>query len=113
MYTILVLLNTTNTFMRKSRSDRDRIVREEVRPFLAHFQEKFEISMHDCDFTDSRYSDFMIARVEKMEDFAYFMGYLRESCILTEPYFEVKDIVIGLPQNFRGSMSIGDIIASK
>lgn len=110
MYTILIFFNTTQLFMKKNRVERDRIVREEVRPLLNFFQEKLEITMYDCDFTNPKYSDFMIVRAEEVKDFSYFMGYLRESKILTEPYFEIKDLVIGLPQNFRGSMNINDII---
>ena len=108
-YTIIMLLNTTQEFMRKTREERDEIVKTEVRPLFAHFREKCNISMFDCDFTNPNYSDFMILTTDSLEDYGYLMGYIRESQILSAPYFEIKELVIGVPQNFRGSINMADI----
>lgn len=103
------MLSATPLFMAKKREERDRIVKLEIAPIISHFAAKVNISMFDCDFTNSDYSDFMIATTESLEDFGYFMGYMRESNVLAAPFFEVKDLVIGVPQNFRGSISVDDV----
>lgn len=108
-YTILILFNATAHFMGKDRSVRDEIVKNEIRPLITHFGEKININMFDCDFTHSKYSDFMIATTDNLEDFGYFMGYMRESQVLAAPYFEIKELVIGVPQNFRGSINMRDL----
>ncbi|MBC9909629.1 darcynin family protein [Chitinophaga varians] len=108
-YTIILLAKATPQWLTKSRSERDQFVTTEVRPILDKFSDQCSVRLFDCDFTHAAVSDFMIIETSNLEHFGYLVGYLRESHTFAAPYFDVKDIIIGVPNNFRGSMNVDDI----
>lgn len=108
-YTILVLVNASHAWLSLKREERDLFVEKELQPVLQKYSDTCEIDIFDCDFTHASVSDFLIIKTTNLSDWGYLMGYLRESKTFAAPYFEVKDIVIGVPNNFRGSMNIDDI----
>lgn len=95
-----------------SREERDKFVEKEIRPLLAHFGETCSINIYDSDFTHANISDFIIIHTESLEQYGYLIGYLRESKTFAIPYFEIKELVVGVNNNFRGSIAINDIIGS-
>ena len=110
-YTIILLAKATPQWLTKSRSERDQFITTEVRPILDKFSDQCNVRLFDCDFTHAAVSDFMIIETANLEHFGYLIGYLRESHTFAAPYFDVKDIIIGVPNNFRGSMNVSDIVS--
>jgi hypothetical protein len=108
-YTILILVNATPAWLTLSRIERDRFVEHELRPILGKYAHSCTIRLFDCDFTNPDVSDFMIVETAEMKDFGFLMGYLRESGTFAVPYFEIKNLIIGVPNNFRGSIGIADV----
>jgi len=108
-YTILLLVNATSSWLSLSRTQRDHFVENELRPILTKYSRSCTISLFDCDFTNPNVSDFMIVETEDLKEFGFMMGYLRESKTFATPYFEIKELIVGVPNNFRGSMDIADI----
>ncbi len=108
-YTIILTAKATAQWLTKSRPERDHFLETEVRPVLDKFADQCSVRLFDCDFTHAQVSDFMIIETDNLEHFGYLIGYLRESKTFAAPYFDVKDIIIGVPNNFRGPMNIDDI----
>ncbi|WP_212004494.1 darcynin family protein [Chitinophaga sp. HK235] len=108
-YTIIILINATPQWLTLPRKERDRFVQNEVNPIFDKFADKCKVKLFDSDFTCAGVSDFVIIETGNLEDFGYLMGYLRESKTFAVPYFEVKNIITGVPNNFRGSLDIADI----
>jgi len=112
-YTILVLANTTPSWLCLSRTERDHFVENEIRPILTKYAHSCTVRLFDCDFTNPGISDFMIIETKNMAEFGYMMGYLRESKTFAVPYFEIKDLIIGVPNNFRGSLDLANIVPER
>ncbi|SKA47671.1 Darcynin, protein of unknown function [Chitinophaga eiseniae] len=108
-YTIILLVKATPQWLTLPRPERDLFVQTEVRAVLDKFADQCSIRLFDCDFTHAHVSDFMIIETTNLEQYSYLIGYLRESKTLAVPYFEIKDIIVGVPNNFRGPMNIDDI----
>lgn len=108
-YIIILLVKATPQWLTLPRTQRDQFVQTEVRPILDKFAGQCSVRLFDCDFTHAQVSDFMIIETTNLEQYAYLIGYLRESKTLAVPYFDIKDIIVGVPNNFRGSMDIDDI----
>ncbi|MCW3465833.1 darcynin family protein [Chitinophaga nivalis] len=108
-YTILILVNATSQWLSMPRTERDTFVETEFRPILQHYSNVCKVRLYDADFTHPGVSDFLIIETSDLQAFGYLMGYLRESKTLAAPYFSVKELVIGVPNNFRGSMAVSDI----
>ncbi|MBB6129534.1 darcynin family protein [Mucilaginibacter lappiensis] len=108
-YTILILVNATGQWLTLPRAERDAFVENELRPIFKKFKTNCNIRLYDADFTHAHISDFLIVETDNLEDHAYLMGYLRESKTFAIPYFEVKELVVGVANNFRGSLAIEDI----
>ncbi|HVI43213.1 MAG TPA: darcynin family protein [Chitinophaga sp.] len=112
-YTILILVNATNQWLSMPRHERDVFVETEVRPIFDKYRDACDIKLFDADFTNSNVSDFLIVETSDMNAFGYMIGYLRESKTFAVPYFSIRELIIGVPNNFRGSLSIGDITGAR
>jgi hypothetical protein len=108
-YTILILVNATPQWLSLQRSERDHFVENEIRPIFAKYGDSCKIKLFDSDFTNPSISDFMIVETEDLQAFGFMMGYLRESKTFATPYFELKELIVGVPNNFRGSLDIMDV----
>jgi mRNA-degrading endonuclease RelE of RelBE toxin-antitoxin system len=108
-YTILILTKTSSQWLTLPREKRDLFVQTELLPIFAKFAKTCSVKLYDSDFSNAHISDFVIIETENLEEYGHLMGYLRESKTFSIPYFEVKDIIIGTPNNFRGSLSVSDI----
>ena len=111
-YTILILVNATNQWLLLPRKDRDSFVEKELQPVFEKFSSSCKIRLFDSDFTHSRISDFLIIETDNLKEYGYLIGYLRESKTFAIPYFEIKDLIIGVNNNFRGSLNIQNITAN-
>ncbi|MFP3597000.1 darcynin family protein [Chryseobacterium sp. SIMBA_029] len=110
-YAIIILVNATSQWLSLSRTERDTFVDKELNGIFKKFKRTCNVKLFDSDFTNASVSDFMIVETDSLEQFGYLMGYLRESKTFAKPYFEVKDLIIGVPNKFRGSMDIQDVSA--
>lgn len=109
-YTILILVKASHPWLSMPRAERDLFVENEIRPILSKYSDSCSIRLFDCDFTNAEVSDFFIIETADLIQYGYLIGYLRESKTLAVPYFEIKNIVIGVPNNFRGSMEVAKLI---
>lgn len=110
-YTILILVNATSQWLLLPRSARDAFVENELQPILKKFSSSCNIRLFDSDFTHSKISDFLIIETDDLNEYGYLIGYLRESKTFAAPYFEIIDLIIGVNNNFRGSLDIQDVTA--
>jgi hypothetical protein len=111
-YTIVLLANATPQWMSLSREDRDQFVETEIRAILEKFKSSCRVRLFDSDFTHATVSDFMIIETDDLMAFGYLMGYLRESKTFAAPFFTVRELVVGVDNNFRGSINIGEVVAA-
>ncbi len=111
-YTIVILVKASHKWLSMPRVERDAFVAGEIRPILNKYSDSCSIRLFDCDFTHPDISDFFILETADLVQYDYLIGYLRESATFAVPYFEVKNIVIGVPNNFRGSMNLEDVRSS-
>ena len=108
-YTIIILVNATHQWLSLSRRERDEFIEGELRPIFKRYSDSCDIRLYDSDFTTAGISNFMIVETEDLSAFGFLMGYLRESKTLASPYFTIKQLVVGVPNNFRGSISIEEV----
>ncbi|WP_428330584.1 darcynin family protein [Mucilaginibacter sp.] len=111
-YTILILVNATNQWLSLPRAERDEFVEKELQPILKKYSSSCNVKLYDSDFTHPAVSDFLIIETNDLKEYGYMIGYLRESKTFAVPYFEIKDLIVGVNNNFRGSLSIGNIVKS-
>lgn len=99
MFTIFVLLKTTTAWLRLERSERNKIA-DEV--FSQLFQdENITLRMFDAEAFTTKCTDVAMFQTEDMKQYYFLIERLRDSILITHPYFEIVEIIPTIEDGFR------------
>lgn len=99
MFTIFVLLKTTTAWLRLERSERTKIA-DEV--FSQLFQdENITLRMFDAEAFTTKCTDVAMFQTEDMKQYYFLIERLRDSILITHPYFEIVEIIPTIEDGFR------------
>ena len=100
-YTVLLLMNATAGWLALSRQQRADYVEEHLLPLFGKFSHSCRVRMYDSEYFHAAVSDFLIIDTDNLKEYGYLMEHLRDSKVYAEPYFEVKDIIVGQENAFK------------
>lgn len=94
-YTSLVLLNATPQWLSLTREKRSEFFEKKIGPIFQSVSKTVKIRLFDSEYFHAKVSDFMIIETQNLEEYKRFIELLRDTKIYGEPYFEIKDIIVG------------------
>jgi hypothetical protein len=100
-YTILILMRATPAWLSLSRDKRREFFEKEITPIFAKFSDSLKIRLFDSEAFHAKTSDFMIIECENLKEYYYFIEFLRDTKIFSEPYFELNEIITGVENGFQ------------
>lgn len=100
-YTIVILIATTEKWLRLSRKDRAAFVEKDLQPIIIKYSATVSVRMFDSESSHPKHTDFLIIETSSLRDYYHFWEEIRDSKIYTEPYFIVNEIVTGQENAFR------------
>ncbi|AEX51815.1 darcynin family protein [Rahnella aquatilis CIP 78.65 = ATCC 33071] len=99
MITVFVLLKTTREWLRLERSERNRIADTVLSTVLP--DNKVTLRMFDAEAFTTKCTDVAMFEAEDMESFYFAIERLRDSELITKPYFEMVDIIPSLENGYK------------
>ncbi len=99
MITIFVLLKTTVFWLRLSREERNTIADKVLEDVLANSDVK--LRMFDAEAFTTRCTDVAMFQAKDMQSFYFVIEKLRDSVLITEPYFEMVEIIPTIEDGFK------------
>ncbi len=99
MITVFVLLKTTTAWLRLPRQERNRIADRVLAGVLS--DGKVTLRMFDAEAFTTRCTDVAMFQAEDMQSFYYSIERLRDSELITTPYFEIADIIPTIEDGFK------------
>lgn len=99
MITVFVLLKTTREWLRLERSERNRIADTVLSTVLP--DNKVTLRMFDAEAFTTKCTDVAMFEAEDMESFYFAIERLRDSELITKPYFEMVDIIPSIEDGYK------------
>ncbi|ARU92627.1 darcynin family protein [Tatumella citrea] len=99
MITVFVLLKTTTAWLRLPRKERNRIADRVMAEVLS--DGKVTLRMFDAEAFTTRCTDVAMFQAEDMQSFYYSIERLRDSELITTPYFEIAEIIPTIEDGFK------------
>lgn len=99
-YQIIVELNATSAWLSLSRSERRQVGQDELIPILNMF-EHFEFCWIDCEAFSATVSDILQVRCNDLMKYYFFIEMLKDSKLISESYYVIKDFKIGVINGFE------------
>lgn len=100
-YTILLLLNATPKWLSLSRDQRAHFFESKIIPVIAQVSPAVNTRFFDSEYFHSTVSDFIIVTTKDLNTYELLIEKLRDTKLYGEPYFEVKDIIMGRENAFE------------
>lgn len=100
-YTILILLSTTEKWLRLTRPQRGEFVSTALEPIIGRYSDSLKLKMFDSESMNARHTDFIIIETNDLNKYYHFWEEIRDSKIYTEPYFIVNEIIVGQEEAFK------------
>ncbi|WP_166967576.1 darcynin family protein [Yeosuana marina] len=100
-YTILILISTTENWLRLTREERNKFNETFFEPLMKKYSEFLNVRLFDSESTNAKHTDFIIIETSDLNQYYYFWEEVRDSEIYTVPYFKVDDIIIGQEGGFK------------
>lgn len=100
-YTILILLKALPAWLAMSREERNGFTEKTLVPIFEKYAEALHISYHDSEAFHAEISDFMIIKTTDMKSYYFFIEELRDTPVFARPYFELKDLIMGLEDGYK------------
>ena len=94
-YTIVVLLATTEKWLRLSRQERRNFSAEVIEPIIFKYSKSLTVRMFDAEAFSAKTTDFLLIETNNLNDYYFFWEEVRDSKIYTEPYFIINEIIVG------------------
>jgi hypothetical protein len=98
-YVFFVLLRATPAWLRLTRPQRHAVSAEHLAPLLAS-SKGIRMRYFDAEAFGSACSDVMMVETEDPGHHYHFMEHLRDSPLISEPYFEVVQIVPAIEDGY-------------
>lgn len=99
MVTVFVLLKTTVSWLRLSRDKRKAIADKVLSDVLVNTD--VTLRMFDAEAFTTRCTDVAMFQAKDMQSFYFTIERLRDSVLITEPYFELVEIIPTIEDGFR------------
>ncbi|QCR38224.1 hypothetical protein C1N62_19070 (plasmid) [Nissabacter sp. SGAir0207] len=99
MITIFVLLKTTKEWLRLARAERNRIADSVLSTVLA--DSSVTLRMFDAEAFTTKCTDVAMFQAEDMQAFYFVIERLRDSELITKPYFEMVEIIPTIEDGFK------------
>jgi hypothetical protein len=100
-YTIVILISTTENWLRLTRKQRNEYNEKFFIPLLKKYQEFLNVRLFDSESTHAQHTDFIIIETNDLKQYYFFWEEVRDSEIYTVPYFKINDIIIGQEDGFK------------
>ncbi|GAB2635753.1 hypothetical protein GCM10027035_31600 [Emticicia sediminis] len=100
-YTILILMNATPKWLSHTREERITFFEKKVIPVFQKVSKSVKVQLFDSEYFLAKVSDFMIVTATSLDDYKLLIELLRDTKIYAEPYFEIKDIIVGEENAFK------------
>ncbi|HPH99671.1 MAG TPA: hypothetical protein PK772_05030 [Chitinophagaceae bacterium] len=100
-YTIVILISTTEKWLRLTRKERNQFAEKNIYPLLDKYKKTLTLRMFDAEAFNAKHTDFLIIETYNLTDYYHFWEYIRDSKFYTEPYFIVNEIVVGQENAFK------------
>ena len=100
-YTILILMNATPKWLSHTRDERSAFFEKKIIPVFQKVSKTVKVQLFDSEYFHANVSDFMIATASSLDDYKLLIELLRDTKIYAEPYFEIKDIIVGQENAFE------------
>ncbi len=98
-YVFIVLLRATPAWLRLTRERRRALSAEHLAPLLAG-QVALKMRYFDAEAFTSTCSDVMMVETADPRQYYFFMEHLRDSPLISEPYFEIVQILPTIEEGF-------------
>jgi len=99
MVTVFVLLKTTVSWLRLSRDKRNAIADKVLSDVLVNTD--VTLRMFDAEAFTTRCTDVAMFQAKDMQSCYFTIERLRDSILITEPYFELVEIIPTIEDGFR------------
>lgn len=99
LYTFFVHMNATKAWLRLAHDARTDFVAQELAPILASYP-TVTLRFYDTEAFTTRCSDIAVFKTAVIPDFYALMDKIRDSKLLTVPYFELIDIFPAIEAEF-------------
>lgn len=99
MITVFVLLKTTKEWLRLERAERNRIADSVLSTVLS--DNKVTLRMFDAEAFTTKCTDVAMFQAEDMQTFYFAIERLRDSELITRPYFEMVEIIPTIEDGFK------------
>ncbi len=100
-YTILILMNATPKWLSHTREERSAFFEKKVIPVFQKVNKTVKVQLFDSEYFHAKVSDFMIVTAISLDDYKLLIELLRDTKIYAEPYFEIKDVIVGQENAFE------------
>lgn len=99
MVTVFVLLKTTVSWLRLSRNERNEIAEKVLSSVIVNSD--VTLRMFDTEAFTTRCTDVAMFQAKDMQSFYFAIERLRDSVLITEPYFEIAEIIPTIEDGFK------------
>ncbi len=100
-YTILILYRATHHSLALTRQQRNEFFSSEILPIVQQFEGRLTVRFFDSEAFHATTSDFLIINCEELQDYYYFMEYVRDTALFSKLYIELNDIITGIENGFQ------------
>lgn len=100
-YSVLVLYRAMPDWLRLSREDRSLFFQRKIVPIIEKFDQKLKVRLFDSEAFHAITSDYMQIECADLQDYYYFIEYLRDTELFSQSYIELNDVIIGIENGFK------------
>ncbi len=100
-YTILLLMRATPQWLSLSRADRTAFFETAIQPIFSRVASSVRVRLFDSEYFHGQVSDFIIVESDNLHQYKLFIELLRDTKVYSEPYFDIKDIIVGQENAFQ------------
>ena len=99
MFTIFVLLKTTTDWLKLDRKERNKITDHAFSDIFK--DESVTLKLFDAEAFSTKCTDIAMFQTEDMQNYYFVIERLRDSVLITHPYFEIIEIIPTIEDGFR------------
>ncbi|UBM59662.1 hypothetical protein LAG90_03235 [Marinilongibacter aquaticus] len=99
-FTVVLLMQASPKWLSLSRENRAEFTANEIKPIFDKLAQTVHVRLFDSEYFNAQYSDFMLIETDNLEHYQELIERLRDTKIYAEPYFEIKEIIVGQENRF-------------
>lgn len=106
-YTVLMLMEALPAWLSITRDERNDFFEGSIAPILKKYSASCQVRIFDSEYFHGTVSDFMIVETNDLQQYRFMIEEFRDTFIYSVPYFNVKDIIVGVENGFKEFEKIG------